>query len=58
MECLAVTEQLLARDCCFLPVPGGLLFMDACMFISSAVSPRADLSLSPFLPWFLSTVAH
>lgn len=54
MECLAVTEQLLARDCSFLPIPGGLLFM----FISSVASHGADLSHSPFLPWSSSTVAH
>lgn len=58
MECLAVTEEMLANDCSFRPLPGGLLFMDECVFISSAVSPRADLGLSPWFPWYFSTTAH
>lgn len=58
MECLAVTEELLAADCSSGPLPGGLLFMDECVFISSAVSPRADLGPSPWFPRSLSTMAH
>ena len=58
MECPAVTEELLANDRSLRPLPGGPLFMDECVFISSAVSPRADLGLSPWFPWSFSTMAH
>lgn len=39
----------------FRPLPGGLLFMDECVFISSAVSPGPDLGRSPRFPWSIST---
>lgn len=58
MECHAVTEEMLAKDCSFGPLPGGLLFMDECVFISSAVSPRADLGLFSWFPWSFSAMAH
>lgn len=58
MECLAVSEELLAKDCSSRPLPGGLLFMDECVFISSAVSPGADLGLSLWFPLSFSIMAH
>ena len=58
MECLAVTEELLAKDCSFRPLPGGLLLLDDCAFISSAVSPGLTLAFLRGSPWSFSTMAH
>lgn len=54
-ECSSVAAESMTVA---LDWPGGLLFMDELVFISSAVSPGADLGLSPRFLLSFPNVTH